>query len=112
MTLIENYEICSTVIYDDSYYEFLGIFKDDNQMVFNDLLCYNEKPSLTVKEYADFQRKVARNKQIFVSNINLRKTWVEDGLYKIEYDFEKSGHTKTSVVYILTQNNIMVKPIK
>jgi len=89
LTAIEDYETLSAVSDEEAYYSFLELFNDEDLLIYNDLLGSSSQRLISVKDYADFQIKEAKRKQVFCTNIKRERFWEEDGVWKVEYSFEK-----------------------
>lgn len=105
LTMIEDYETLSAVSDEEAYYSFMELFNDEDLLIYNDLLGSSDKRMITVKEYADYQMNNAKNKQVFCTNIKKNRFWEDDGIWKVEYSFEKvSSYANKCGVYFSSRD--------
>ena len=91
LTVLEDYEVMSAIPDDDTYYMFIDLFTSENAPVYNDIMGHETfGKSISVKDYADYLLNEAKSTQSSLLNIKKKRLWQEDGIWKIEYEFEKN----------------------
>ena len=88
---LDEYRAYHSMGDEEAYFEFLDLFVNDSAQVYNDQLGLGGKQQITVKEYADRQRKKLQSPMIHFSNVKINRVWKENDKWKVEISFNKSA---------------------
>lgn len=90
LRLIENYDNYSDMTDFEEASNFQDLFGSDTLMIYNDLLGFSEKNTISVRDYAMLLVQRGRSPKIDVKNINHGKVYSDDENWLVDIDFDKS----------------------
>ena len=100
ISTIEDYESFATISDDETLYNFVKLFTNEDALVYNDLLGITNGETLTAKEYGEKLNEGLRNKKATVQNVKKERMWYENGSWRIRFSFDKSlSYTNKCGVY-------------
>ena len=100
ISTIEDYESFATISDDETLYNFVNLFTNENNLVYNDLLGISSVESLTAKEYSSKLYDGLRNKKATIKNIKKEKMWFENDSWKVRFAFDKTlSYTNKCGIY-------------
>lgn len=90
ISTIEDYESFATISDEETQYNFVDLFVNDNAPVFNDLLGLSSARELPVSEYSKMLRNGLRGKLVVIKNMTKDRLWNDNGVWKVAMSFDKS----------------------
>lgn len=90
LRLIENYDDYSDMTDFEEASSFQDLFGSDSLMIYNDLLGFSEKNTISVREYAMLLVQRGRSPKIDVKNINHGNVYSDDENWLVDINFDKS----------------------
>lgn len=90
LRLIENYDDYSDMTDFEEASNFRDLFGSDSLMIYNDLLGFSEKNTISVSDYAMLLVQHGRSPKIDVKNINHGKVYNDDENWLVDIDFDKT----------------------
>ena len=100
ISTIEDYESFATVSDDETQYNFVNLFTNENSQVYNDLLGISSGESLTAKDYSNKLNEGLRNKKATIKNIKKERMWYENDSWRVKFSFDKTlSYTNKCGIY-------------
>lgn len=90
LRLIENYDDYSDMTDFEEASSFQDLFGSDSLMIYNDLLGFSEKNTITVRDYAMLMVQRGRSPKIDVKNINHGNVYSDEENWLVDISFDKS----------------------
>ena len=90
ISTIEDYESFATISDEETQYNFVNLFTDENALVYNDLLGISSVREMPVSEYSKLLTNGLRSKQVLIKNMNKDRLWNDNGVWKVTISFDKS----------------------